>query len=216
MQQSLHLAEEGMRSKDRRIKDLIKAYIEERAERGGNCPSCRDTARELGISASTVCRYLSAMEADGELVLGEFGYETAAMSRTDRESVSVAILGDVPCGSLTEEYEHCEGYVRLPASLVGRGEFFLLKAYGESMIDAGISDGDLVLVRRQSDAADGDIVVALVDGAVTLKRMYRDARRRHIVLHPENSTMSDIIAEYCEIQGVAVKVIKDLGRHGQR
>ncbi len=214
MQQSLHLAEEGMRSKDRRIKDLIKAYIEERAERGGNCPSCRDTARELGISASTVCRYLSAMEADGELVLGEFGYETAAMSRTDRESVSVAILGDVPCGSLTEEYEHCEGYVRLPASLVGRGEFFLLKAYGESMIDAGISDGDLVLVRRQSDAADGDIVVALVDGAVTLKRMYRDARRRHIVLHPENSTMSDIIAEYCEIQGVAVKVIKDLGRHG--
>ncbi|MCI9404986.1 MAG: repressor LexA [Clostridia bacterium] len=203
-----------MRSKDRRIKDLIKAYIEERAERGGNCPSCRDTARELGISASTVCRYLSAMEADGELVLGEFGYETAAMSRTDRESVSVAILGDVPCGSLTEEYEHCEGYVRLPASLVGRGEFFLLKAYGESMIDAGISDGDLVLVRRQSDAADGDIVVALVDGAVTLKRMYRDARRRHIVLHPENSTMSDIIAEYCEIQGVAVKVIKDLGRHG--
>ena len=205
-----------MRSKDRRIKDLIKAYIEERAERGGNCPSCRDTARELGISASTVCRYLSAMEADGELVLGEFGYETAAMSRTDRESVSVAILGDVPCGSLTEEYEHCEGYVRLPASLVGRGEFFLLKAYGESMIDAGISDGDLVLVRRQSDAADGDIVVALVDGAVTRKRMYRDARRRHIVLHPENSTMSDIIAEYCEIQGVAVKVIKDLGRHGQR
>ncbi len=203
-----------MRSRDRRIKDLIKAYIEERAERGGNCPSCRDTARELGISASTVCRYLSAMEADGELVLGEFGYETAAMSRTDRESVSVAILGDVPCGSLTEEYEHCEGYVRLPASLVGRGEFFLLKAYGESMIDAGISDGDLVLVRRQSDAADGDIVVALVDGAVTLKRMYRDARRRHIVLHPENSTMSDIIAEYCEIQGVAVKVIKDLGRHG--
>lgn len=203
-----------MRSKDRRIKDLIKAYIEERAERGGNCPSCRDTARELGISASTVCRYLSAMEADGELVLGEFGYETAAMSRTDRESVSVAILGDVPCGSLTEEYEHCEGYVRLPASLVGRGEFFLLKAYGESMIDAGISDGDLVLVRRQSDAADGDIVVALVDGAVTLKRMYRDARRRHIVLHPENSSMSDIIAEYCEIQGVAVKVIKDLGRHG--
>lgn len=203
-----------MRSKDRRIKDLIKAYIEERAERGGNCPSCRDTARELGISASTVCRYLSAMEADGELVLGEFGYETAAMSRTDRESVSVAILGDVPCGSLTDEYEHCEGYVRLPASLVGRGEFFLLKAYGESMIDAGISDGDLVLVRRQSDAADGDIVVALVDGAVTLKRMYRDARRRHIVLHPENSTMSDIIAEYCEIQGVAVKVIKDLGRHG--
>ena len=203
-----------MRSRDRRIKDLIKAYIEERAERGGNCPSCRDTARELGISASTVCRYLSAMEADGELVLGEFGYETAAMSRTDRESVSVAILGDVPCGSLTEEYEHCEGYVRLPASLVGRGEFFLLKAYGESMIDAGISDGDLVLVRRQSDAADGDIVIALVDGAVTLKRMYRDARRRHIVLHPENSTMSDIIAEYCEIQGVAVKVIKDLGRHG--
>lgn len=202
-----------MRSKDRRIKDLIKEYIEETAERGGNCPSCRDTAKALGVSASTVCRYLSAMEADGEVVHGEFGYETAEMSLIDRESVSVAILGDVPCGGLTEEYERCEGYVRLPVSLVGRGEFFLLRAYGDSMINAGISDGDLVLVERRTDADDGDIVVALVDGSVTLKRLYRDRKSGVAILHPENDTMRDITTEYCEIQGVAVKVIKDLGRH---
>ncbi len=199
-----------MRSKDRELKDRIKAYIEQTAERGGNCPSYRDIASALDTSASSVCRYLSAMENDGEVALGEFGYETRAMRRGEKPTVRVPILGSVPCGPLTEEYESIDGYLKLPVSLVGQGKFFVLTASGDSMTGAGIDDGDLVLVRQQENANDGEIAVALVDNEVTLKRVYRDEANRRIVLHPENDGMDDIIVDECKIQGVAVKVIKDL------
>ena len=77
------------------------------------------------------------------------------------------------------------------------------------MIEAGIEDGDLVVIRKQSYANDGDIIVALVEEEATLKRMYREENGR-IILHPENKKMSDIIVDKCIIQGIAVKVIKDL------
>lgn len=86
----------------------------------------------------------------------------------------------------------------------------MLRANGESMIDAGISTCDLVLVRKQSEAKDGDIVVALVENENTLKRYFVDTENKQIRLHPENKTMEDIIVPDCKIQGVAVKVIKDL------
>ncbi len=199
-----------MRVKSRKLKDDIKDYIERIASRGGNCPTYRDIAAELNVNASTIYRYMVEMEAEGELISGEFGYETESMRQTDSETVAVAVVGRVPCGSLTEEFQSIDGYVRLPVSLVGRGEFFMLKAYGDSMVGAGIDDGDLVLIRRQSRADDGDIVVALVDGEVTLKRLYIDRDIGAVRLHPENDAMADIIVPSCEIQGVAVKVIKDL------
>lgn len=199
-----------MRSQDRQLKDKIKAYIERVAERGGNCPSYRDIATALNTSASSVCRYLSAMERDGEVVLGEFGYETENMSKRDAQTINVPILGNVPCGPLTEEYESADGYIRLPVSLIGKGKFYILTAYGDSMVNAGISDGDLVLIREQETANDGEIVVALVDNEVTMKRLYHDEKNKRVVLHPENDGMQDIIVQNCKIQGVAVKVMKNL------
>lgn len=199
-----------MRSQDRELKDKIKSFIEQTAERGGNCPSYRDIASALNTSASSVCRYLSAMERDGEVILGEFGYETKAMRRIDERVVNVPILGSIPCGPLTEEYENVDGYVKLPVSLVGQGKFFILTAYGDSMVNAGINDGDLVLVRKTEDANDGDIIVALVENEVTLKRLYRNEISHKIILHPENDSMRDIEVDYCQVQGVAVKVIKNL------
>ena len=117
----------------------------------------------------------------------------------------------VPCGPLSEEYECIDGYVRLPVSFVGNAKkCFLLTASGNSMIDAGINDGDLVLVRQQEEANYNDIVVALVDNEVTLKRYRPDNENGVIVLHPENKRMKDIVVDECKIQGVAIKVIKDL------
>ena len=78
------------------------------------------------------------------------------------------------------------------------------------MIDAGIDDGDLVLIRQQSTAEEGQIVVALMEDEATLKRFYTEPENGIIRLHPENHTMEDIIVENCIIQGVAVKVLKDL------
>ena len=104
-----------------------------------------------------------------------------------------------------------DGYVRLPASFVGNAKkCFLLTACGNSMIDAGIHDGDLVLVRQQETANYNDIVVALVDNEVTLKRYRPDLANRRIILHPENKRMKDIVVEECKIQGIATKVIKNL------
>ena len=87
---------------------------------------------------------------------------------------------------------------------------YFLRANGESMIDAGIDDGDLVLIRKQSGAKEGQIVVALVENENTLKRFYKDEENQCIRLHPENKKMTDIIVPNCKIQGVAVKVIKSL------
>jgi len=123
---------------------------------------------------------------------------------------SVAILGAVPCGPLTEVEEYVEGYVRLPESLIGHGRFFLLTASGNSMVGAGIQDGDLVLIRQQETAEIGDIVVALVDNEVTLKRLEFDEDRKSYYLHPENKRMRDIYVDQLTVQGVAVKVLKDL------
>lgn len=141
---------------------------------------------------------------------GHYGYESIEQSRTER-TVSVAKLGYVPCGPLTEEYECIDGYVKLPASFVGNAKkCFLLTASGNSMVEAGIDDGDLVLVRQQETAEYNDIVVALVDNEVTLKRYRPDPANRRIILHPENKRIKDIIVDGCQIQGVAIKVIKDL------
>ena len=199
-----------MRSNYEELKDRIKSYIEQTAERGGNCPSYREIANALNTSASSVCRYLASMEKRGEVTMGEFGYETRSMRTADKPTLKIPILGSVPCGPLTEEYENIDGYIKLPVTLVGQGKYYVLTASGDSMTGAGINDGDLVLVRQQSSANDGEIAVALVDNEVTLKRLYRDESTRKIILHPENETMQDIVVDGCEIQGVAVKVIKDL------
>jgi len=121
-----------------------------------------------------------------------------------------AVLGSVSCGVPRFAEENIEEYVSLPEALFGRGEFFILKAKGDSMIDAGIDDGDLVVIKQQSSAEDGQIVVALMDDEATLKRFYRDEKNKRIRLHPENESMEDIFVDDCMIQGIAVKVIKDL------
>lgn len=193
-------------STERRIID----YLEDCYERGWSCPTVRGIAAETNLSKSSVQRYLSKMEQNGVLQKGKWGYETIQMRREDYDTVSVAILGSIHCGSLAFEEENIEGYVKLPESLVGSGSFYLLKAYGDSMIEAGIEDDDYVLVRQQAEAHDGDIVVALVENEVTLKRFFRDTDNRRIILHPENRKMKDIVVKACQIQGVAVKVLKDL------
>ena len=123
----------------------------------------------------------------------------------------MAVLGSVACGVPRFAEENIEEYVRLPVSLFGSGDFYILRAVGDSMIGVGIDDGDLVLVRQQNYAEAGQIVVALVEDEATLKRYYPEPENKRVRLHPENDSMSDIYVDECLIQGVAVKVIKNLG-----
>lgn len=198
-----------MRTKDTSLLQSIKEFVESYCNENGYGPSTTIVAHQFGISRSGAYNYLNALHKDGTIALGERGYESVSLNE-NKATQSVPILGAVPCGPLTEAEEYIEGYVRLPESFIGKGKFYLLKASGNSMIGAGINDGDLVLIRQQNTANDGDIIVALVENEVTLKRLAYDEEQQCHYLHPENKRMRDIYPDRLEIQGVAVKVIKDL------
>ena len=186
--------------------ERIKTFIAEFIDENGNSPSLDEIAAGTGIAKTSVARYVNNMIERGELY--SYGRRTIKPSDTKAEVVRVPILGQVACGLPKLAEENIEEYVRLPVALFGRGKFYILRAVGNSMINAGIDDGDLVLIRQQPTAEIGHIVVALVDDEATLKRYYPE--NGHIRLHPENHDQDDIIVPDCEIQGVAVKVLKDL------
>lgn len=199
-----------MRTKDTALIEQIKKSIEKTYEESGRSPSVRQIAREVGCSYSTVSRYIKEMVERGIIARTSGEYETEAISKMNMDTVHVAVVGSVSCGPLTFAEENIEEYIKLPTSLLGQGKFFILHASGQSMIDAGIEDGDLVVVRQQPTAEPGQIVVALVEDEVTLKRFYPDLENGCVRLHPENKRLKDIIVDDCQIQGVAVKVLKDL------
>lgn len=199
-----------MRTKDTALIEQIKKSIEKTYEESGRSPSVRQIAREVGCSYSTVSRYIKEMVERGMIARTSGEYETEAISKMNMDTVPVAVVGSVSCGPLTFAEENIEEYIKLPTSLFGQGKFFILHASGQSMIGAGIEDGDLVVVRQQPTAEPGQIVVALVEDEVTLKRFYPDPENGCVRLHPENKRLKDIIVDDCQIQGVAVKVLKDL------
>lgn len=199
-----------MRHKSEVIMQSIKDYAEKFILNRRRSPSTTEIADAVGIARGTAYKYLVAMNEKGLIRYDGRQIITDRTEKASTELTSVAILGSVSCGSPLLEEEHIEEYVQMPVSLFGRGSFYIVRANGTSMIDAGISDGDLVLIRQTKDAEDGDIVVALVDNENTLKRFYRDQENHCIRLHPENKSMKDLIVPECEIQGVAVDVIKAL------
>lgn len=200
-----------MRTKSRELMNAIKKFIEDFYDAKGYSPTVREIAEGVGSSKTNVARYLIEMAENGMLIREDDEYVTPQTKLMDASVRTVPIVGYVPCGPLTEEVECIDGYVKLPTVFLrGATNVFLLTASGTSMIGAGIDDGDLILVKQQQTAEDGEIVVALVDNEVTLKRYYNEPWNNRVRLHPENPTMKDIYVTDCQIQGVAIKVIKDL------
>ena len=203
-----------MKSYSPERKELIKDFSEKFFERYYRRPYISEIAEATGLSKSTVHRYLNVMNEEGMLRYDGDAILTDKIEKINSAFVTTGICGVIPCGSPTEQEEFIEEYVPLPVALFGEGDFFILRASGESMIEAGIDDGDLVLIRKDAEAHEGDIVAALVDNhESTLKTLYKDPAGECIILHPENHTMEDIRVKDCVIQGVAVNVIKSLNRH---
>ena len=199
-----------MRSKSPELMKRIIEYIESYYLENYRSPSTGNIAENIGIAKSTVHKYLVDMDRQGMLTYSGWSITTEKTEKMKYQKSSAAILGSISCGVPNFAEENVEEYLSLPESLFGKGEFYILRANGLSMIDAGIDDGDLMVIRKQSVAENGEIVVALVEEEATLKRFYKDEKCEHIILHPENKSMEDIIVDNCIIQGVAVKVIKDL------
>ncbi len=199
-----------MRHKSEETMERIKNAVEEFYFANHRSPSISEIASEVGCAKSTVHSYLWEMDKSGMLSYNGKTVETPVTQKADADIVLTPVLGTIACGEPEYAEENFEAYVALPTSLFGSGELFLLRARGDSMIEAGINSGDLVVVKKQNTADEGDIVVALVDNETTLKRFYRDKKRRCVRLHPENSSMKDIYTDHCYIQGVAQNVIKKL------
>lgn len=197
-----------MRSKDKTLMAAIEKFVSDYTDCNGISPTMQEVADGVGSSKATVQRYIAQLCDDG--ILDYSGYRTMTSTKTKAAAIRVPVLGTIACGIPKFAEENIEEYVRLPVALFGKGNFFILRAYGDSMIEAGIDNGDLVLIRQQNYADEGQIVVALMEDEATLKRFYPEPKKHRIRLHPENSRMDDIYVDNCEIQGVAVKVLKDL------
>ena len=131
---------------------MIEDYINSFRNRQGSTPSVRQIASGVGLAVGTVSKYLSYMRENGVLDYDGHRNITTRKSKGLMNMLYVPLLGSVSCGIPKFAEENIEEYVCLPESLFGRGEFFLLRARGDSMIGAGIEDGDLVLIRQQSTA----------------------------------------------------------------
>ena len=176
-----------MRTKNSEYFIQIEEFIKEYYEKNGISPSMREISQKVGISCATVQRYLSTMRDEGKIKYSGHRSITSSQSVRDfREILKVPVLGRVSCGLPKYAEENIEEYINLPTSIFGNGNFYILYASGDSMIEAGINDGDMVLIRVQNTADVGDIVVALIDDEVTLKRYYPDPVHKRIRIHPEN------------------------------
>lgn len=202
-----------MRSKSKELMTKIQQYAEQFCISNFRTPSTGEIGQALHVSKATVHNYLKAMDEEGILSYQDGELRTRVTKQINREQVGIPIAGAIPCGSPEEEVENIEEYIAMPRAVVGDGEFFILRASGDSMVDAGIESGDLVVVRKQLEASPGQIVAALVDGGSTLKRLGYDEEQDRYVLYPENREKKypTITGSSMSIQGVAIRVMKELG-----
>ena len=203
-----------MRKKDGSKKELILDYIHEHYSRYGRAPVVLEIVDGTGLSSATVHRYLVDMREAGEVEYsGKRSIRTTKIEK-ERSRVYMPILGSVSCGPGDYEEENIIEYIRLPESLVGKGEFFALIAKGHSMMDIGVDEGDCVIVRKQNTARVGDIVVALYDGGLNnLKKLCYDEDRQRYYLYSCNAdqeTYAPIYVDELQVQGVAVRVMHNL------
>ena len=202
------MEERPMSKKQEEILNYIKNEILER----GFPPAVREICQAVGLkSTSSVHSHLESLERNGYIRRDptkpraiEILDESFNMIR--REMVNVPIIGTVAAGQPILAEQNIEGYFPIPTEYMPNKQSFMLKVKGESMINAGIFDGDKVLVKQQATAENGDIVVALVDDSATVKTYYKE--NGHYRLQPENDSMDPIIVDKCEILGKVFGVFR--------
>ncbi|MGI6229565.1 MAG: transcriptional repressor LexA [Tractidigestivibacter sp.] len=210
--------------RQRAIYDFICSYTNEH----GYPPSVREIGAAVGLaSPSTVHMHLKALEEMGLIsrdpkkprtieVVQEHQPKVESTTENlatvtqdvDKNMISLPLVGRVAAGTPILAEQNVEEMLTLPTSIVGDGSSFILRVRGQSMINAGIFDGDYIVVKEQHEAHDGEIVVALIDDSATVKTFYREKDR--IRLQPENDTMEPIYAENPVILGKVTALIRSI------
>lgn len=195
---------------------LILATIRDWVAANGYMPSTRQIGAAVGLrSTSSVSKRLKSLEDKGFLRRGTAMARQVDIrpfltggsnDRSSERSVSVPVLGDIAAGTPILAEEHTDELLALPRELVGSGTVFGLRVRGESMTDAAICDGDVVVVRKQSEAHSGEIVAAMIDGEATVKVFRR--RNGHVYLEPRNPAYDVIDGDHASILGKVVSVMR--------
>jgi repressor LexA len=196
---------EKLTQRQQQVLDVIRQHI----DNTGYPPTRADIARELGFkSANAAEEHLKALARKGaiEIIAG-----ASRGIRLPRE-LGIPVIGRVAAGSPILAQEHIEDYCDMPASFFKPAADYFLKVRGDSMMDVGIFDEDLLAVHRTTDVRDGDIVVARIDDEVTVKRLKRGKDRRHLQLLPENADYQPIDVDLQQqdfaIEGISVGVLR--------
>ncbi len=184
----------------------------------GYSPSTREIGEAVGLrSTSSVSKHLAALEEKGFLRRSSsisrpidvraFLHGTTSKASTE-DSVPVPVVGDIAAGTPISAVEHVDDVMTLPRELTGRGNVFGLRVRGDSMIDAAICDGDIVVVKQQQEAHSGQIVAAMIDEEATVK-VYR-RRDGHVYLEPRNPNYDVIDGDRASVLGVVVSVLRSV------
>lgn len=190
----------------------ILDYIKDEILSKGYPPAVRKICEAVNLkSTSSVHSHLETLEKNGYIRRDptkpraiEICDDSFQMVRT--EMVSMPVIGQVAAGQPILAQQNIDSYFPVPADRVPKGESFILNVKGDSMINAGILNGDQILVNVCNTANNGDIVVALIDDSATVKTFYKE--NGHIRLQPENDTMEPIIVEDCQILGKVFGVLR--------
>ncbi|MEV6097724.1 transcriptional repressor LexA [Nocardia sp. NPDC051981] len=208
-----HLDTSTLPERQQRILCSIRDWV----QRHGYSPSTREIGDAVGLkSASSVSRHLRELEERGFLKRSEsvtrpmdvrlFLRAAGPQRQQDENSVPVPVVGDIAAGTPILAEEHTDDVLSLPRELVGRGTVFGLRVRGDSMVDAAICDGDIVVVRKQQEAHTGEIVAAMIDGEATVK-VYRRANG-HVYLEPRNAAYPVIDGDHAQVLGKVVSVMR--------
>ena len=198
------------------IENFVNAFYME----NHRSPSVREIAGGTTLQRSAVHKYLVAMNAEGRIRYDGKEIRTDRIDASDYETTPVTVFdASIACGLPNMTDAAADRFTELPASLFGQGPFCLLRANGDSMVDAGIGDRDLVLIRPQETAEDGEVAAVYVTGeGNTLKRVFH-LPGQQVLLQAENSAQRDTYPntkwpeQDCRIQGVAVWAFKPLKRN---
>ena len=193
-------------ARQRQILEFIKSYIQQHQYP----PSMREISERFSISVRGAYDHVKALERKKYVRIDSNHYRSLVLipqepPRTE-QIVRIPLLGSVAAGKPLFSEENWERYIAVPAELIGRGNHFALRVQGDSMIGAGIFSGDLAIVRQQPDAENGQIIVAMVEDAVTLKRLFKEKNR--IKLQSENPSYPPIYTQNLRILGRLVHLIR--------
>ena len=208
---------------NKREKAILK-FIEKQVLEDGYPPSVREIGKAVGLnSTATVHGYLAKLKDKGyikkedkkgrtlKLLKGSAGQPIKPAEKdfyAQKELIEVPLVGKITAGEPILAVENISDTFPIPIDFVGNSDCFMLTVRGESMIEAGILNGDYILVRKQNNAINGEIVVALIEDEATVKTFYKE--KDHIRLQPQNPTMDPIIVPNCEILGKVIGVFRKM------